>query len=169
MVFYFSGCGNSEHVAETLAAGLNDNLVFIPEAAREGRYKYELADGESLGFVFPIYAWGPPKLVMDFVEKMTVKVGPSTLRQAQGPCLMSILPAPAAMNVVLWRTSSARLWNRRDGSCMPASVCRCLRPLLACPVSSLTQMRTPNERYSLQMLSWLSISRECKTRSAFRK
>ena len=78
MIFYFSGCGNSRHVAETIAAGLNDTLTFIPEAAREGRYDYTLAEGESLGFVFPIYAWGPPKLVMDFVEKMTVKVGPST-------------------------------------------------------------------------------------------
>ena len=51
MIFYFSGCGNSKHVAETIAAGLNDNLVFIPEAAREGRYEYELAEGERLGFV----------------------------------------------------------------------------------------------------------------------
>ena len=39
MIFYFSGCGNSRHVAETLATGLNDTLVFIPEAAREGRYE----------------------------------------------------------------------------------------------------------------------------------
>ena len=58
MIFFFSGCGNSRYVAETLAAGLNDTLVFIPEAAREGRYEYELAEGERLGFVFPIYAWG---------------------------------------------------------------------------------------------------------------
>ena len=74
MIFFFSGCGNSRHVAETLAAGLNDTLVFIPEAAREGRYEYELAEGKRLGFVFPIYAWGPPKLVMDFVKKVAVKV-----------------------------------------------------------------------------------------------
>ncbi len=60
MIFFFSGCGNSRHVAETLAVGLNDTLVFIPEAAREGRYEYELAEGERLGLVFPIYAWGPP-------------------------------------------------------------------------------------------------------------
>ena len=78
MLFYFSGCGNSKHVAETIAAGLNDHLIFIPEAAREGRYEYELAEGERLGFVFPIYAWGPPKLVMNFVKKLSVKVGPST-------------------------------------------------------------------------------------------
>ena len=84
MIFYFSGCGNSRHVAETLAAGLNDTLIFIPEAARGNRYDYTLAEGESLGFVFPVYSWAPPKLVLDFVKRMTVKVGPSTLRQAQG-------------------------------------------------------------------------------------
>ena len=78
MIFYFSGCGNSKHVAETIAAGLNDTLTFIPEAARENRYEYALAEGESLGFVFPIYAWGPPKLVMDFIHKMSIKVGSST-------------------------------------------------------------------------------------------
>ena len=84
MIFYFSGCGNSRHVAETLAAGLNDTLVFIPEAAREGRYEYELAEGERLGFVFPIYAWGPPKLVMDFVGKLSIKDGPSTPSTSSG-------------------------------------------------------------------------------------
>ena len=77
MIFYFSGCGNSKHVAETIAAGLNDTLTFIPEAAREGRYDYTLAEGERLGFVFPIYSWAPPKLVLDFVEKLNMKVGPS--------------------------------------------------------------------------------------------
>ena len=84
MIFYFSGCGNSHHVAETLATGLNDTLIFIPEATREGRYEYTLAEGESLGFVFPVYSWAPPKLVMDFIEKLNIKVGPSALRQAQG-------------------------------------------------------------------------------------
>ena len=78
MIFYFSGCGNSKHVAETIAAGLNDTIIFIPEAARENRYDYTLAEGERLGFVFPIYSWAPPKLVLDFMEKLNIKVGPST-------------------------------------------------------------------------------------------
>ena len=54
MIFYFSGCGNSKHVAETIAAGLNDTLIFIPEVARENHYDYILAEDESLGFVFPV-------------------------------------------------------------------------------------------------------------------
>ena len=74
MIFYFSGCGNSRFVAETIVAGLNDTLVFIPEAVREGRYEYELAEDERLGFVYPVYAWAPPKLVLDFVQKLNVKV-----------------------------------------------------------------------------------------------
>lgn len=88
MIFYFSGCGNSKHVAETVAAGLNDTLTFIPEAARENRYDYTLAEGERLGFVFPIYSWAPPKLVLDFVEKMTVKVPelvPEPVEGREGP------------------------------------------------------------------------------------
>ena len=79
MIFYFSGCGNSKHVAETIAAGLNDKLTFIPEAAREGRYEYTLAEGERLGFVFPIYSWAPPKLVLDFINKMSLKTNPDYL------------------------------------------------------------------------------------------
>ena len=92
MIFYFSGCGNSKHVAEAIATGLNDSLIFIPEAAREGRYEYELDNGERLGFVFPIYAWGPPKLVTDFVKKLSIKAGPSTLRVASGTAGSGTLP-----------------------------------------------------------------------------
>ena len=84
MIFYFSGCGNSQHVAESLAQALGDTLTFIPEAAREAHYDYTLAEDERLGFVFPVYSWAPPKLVLDFIEKVNIKVGPSTLRQAQG-------------------------------------------------------------------------------------
>lgn len=76
MIFYFSGCGNSRHVAEMLAQGLNDTLVFIPDAERQGKYDYTLTEGERLGFVFPIYSWAPPRLVLDFVNKMQFTVDP---------------------------------------------------------------------------------------------
>ena len=79
MIFYFSGCGNSRHAAETIAAGLNDTLIFIPEATRECRYEYELTQGERLGFVFPVYAWAPPQLVLDFLQKLQLKTKPDYL------------------------------------------------------------------------------------------
>jgi ferredoxin len=70
MIFYFSGCGNSRYVARTLAQWLNDTLFFIPEAAREGRYDYTLAEDEKLGFVFPVYSWAPPRLVLNYVKQL---------------------------------------------------------------------------------------------------
>ena len=82
MIFYFSGCGNSRHVADTLATQLGDPLVFIPEAARENRYDYTLAEGERLGFVFPVYAWAPPKLVLDFVKQLRLATKPDYLYMA---------------------------------------------------------------------------------------
>ena len=76
MIFYFSGCGNSQHVAETLALGLNETLVFIPEAARNNQHNYILTEGERLGFVFPIYSWAPPRLVLDFVKQLRLATKP---------------------------------------------------------------------------------------------
>lgn len=76
MIFYFSGCGNSRYVAGMLAQWLNDTLYFIPEAARESRYDYTLAEGEKLGFVFPVYSWAPPRLVLDFMKQLQLAEKP---------------------------------------------------------------------------------------------
>lgn len=76
MIFYFSGCGNSRHVAETLAQGLNDNLVFIPAAMRDNQYQYALTEGERLGFVFPVYSWAPPQLVLRFIKQLQLASKP---------------------------------------------------------------------------------------------
>ena len=70
MLYYFSGCGNSQFIAESIAKSLGEQLVFIPAAERESRFNYDLADGERVGFVFPTYSWRPPQLVMDFVKKL---------------------------------------------------------------------------------------------------
>jgi NAD-dependent dihydropyrimidine dehydrogenase PreA subunit/flavodoxin len=76
MIYYFSGCGNSRHVAETLAQGLDDTLVFIPEAARNNQYDLTLAEDERLGFVFPVYSWAPPRLVLDFLKQLRINGKP---------------------------------------------------------------------------------------------
>lgn len=56
MIFYFSGTGNSKHVAEQLAAMLGERLVAIAEAVAEGTLTFALAEGESVGWVFPTYS-----------------------------------------------------------------------------------------------------------------
>lgn len=73
MILYFSGCGNSRFVAEALADSLQERLLFIPDA--DGRV--DLREGEALGFVFPVYAWAPPRLVLDFVRRMQLGQSPA--------------------------------------------------------------------------------------------
>ncbi len=66
MIFYFSGTGNSQWVAEELARRLKDKAVLIPKAKKE----YKLGNDEKIGFVFPIYAWSAPKIVFDFINRV---------------------------------------------------------------------------------------------------
>ena len=77
MIFYYSGCGNSRFIAKSIAEALDEQLVFIPEAQRENRFEYNLAEGERVGFVYPIYSWRPPHLVDEFIEKLKINDTPS--------------------------------------------------------------------------------------------
>lgn len=64
MIYYFSGTGNSLHVARHLADALGERLCpIVPlqlpaEGEREG----------AIGLVFPVYAWGIPSVVEKFVR-----------------------------------------------------------------------------------------------------
>ena len=73
MIFYFSGTGNSKHVAEQLAAMLGERLVAIGEAVADGTYTFALAEGESVGWVFPTYSWGPAPVAADFASKVQLQ------------------------------------------------------------------------------------------------
>ena len=46
MIFFFSGCGNSRFIAESISQAINEPIVFIPEAKRENHFEYTLAEGE---------------------------------------------------------------------------------------------------------------------------
>ena len=70
MIFYFSGTGNSAWAARKLANMLNDTLVNM---AIHHDTTYELAPNERVGFVFPVYAWGPPTLVIDFIQRVKLE------------------------------------------------------------------------------------------------
>ena len=72
MIFYFSGTGNSKWVAEQLTGVLKEQLIFIPEAMRNAVTHYELADKEKVGFVFPIYSWGPPPIVLQVLQGLSL-------------------------------------------------------------------------------------------------
>lgn len=70
MIYYFSGTGNSYAVAKKLAAGLGEELADIAALVKERQFAHTLKQGEKLGFVFPVYAWAPPKPVMELVKNL---------------------------------------------------------------------------------------------------
>ena len=74
MIFYFSGTGNSRYVAERIAEATVDTLVNITKDEMDQNREYVLQDEERLGFVFPIYWWGMPSLVEEFVKKIKLQV-----------------------------------------------------------------------------------------------
>ena len=77
MILWYSGCGNSRFIADTLAREFkDDNMVFIPEAARQGTV-LEFGPDDILGIVFPVYSWSVPKLVSEFLRTAQIKGKPS--------------------------------------------------------------------------------------------
>jgi len=77
LIFYFSGTGNSLYVAKKISEIQGESLVSIPrELERKNAvFEYEFVEKELLGFVFPVYAWGPPQIVVDFISKLRVSGG----------------------------------------------------------------------------------------------
>ncbi len=69
MIFYFSGTGNSQWVAEELAHKLSDRATPIMAAKSD----YTPSAGEKIGFVFPIYAWDAPTCMYKFIEQLNVQ------------------------------------------------------------------------------------------------
>ncbi len=71
MIFYFSGTGNSLYVAQKLSGEINERLVSIADEMNNKHvFEYTLAEGEKVGFVYPVYAWQPPGMVIDFIHKL---------------------------------------------------------------------------------------------------
>jgi NAD-dependent dihydropyrimidine dehydrogenase PreA subunit len=70
MIFYFSGTGNSKWVAEVIAKKINDQAECIIDYETPVMIKDKI-----VGIVFPIYAWGAPEVVLNFVKE--IKGNPS--------------------------------------------------------------------------------------------
>ena len=66
MIFYFSATGNSRHAAHK-TADINENIVSISEALKTKNTEFNIHDGK-LGIVFPVYFFGVPQAVMDFIN-----------------------------------------------------------------------------------------------------
>jgi len=68
MIYYFSGTGNSLTVAQRMAEAREDQLVQM--TYEKGDADPAEARTDELGLVFPVYGWGLPRVVEDFVSRI---------------------------------------------------------------------------------------------------
>lgn len=74
-IFYFSTTGNSLNLTRALAEGLgNTELISIPKAA--GMPAPINVDADRVGFIFPVYAWGLPRIMVEFLKGLRLKGKP---------------------------------------------------------------------------------------------
>lgn len=66
MILYYTGTGNSRHLARILAEKLGDELVSAAEIIREGR-SGDFRSEKPWVFVCPTYGWQIPRIFRDFI------------------------------------------------------------------------------------------------------
>ena len=72
VIYYFSATGNSLVAARDLAAELGDaKLISIVKALNSGAYE----TSDAVGIVFPVYMFGLPLIVSDFLQHLKVEEG----------------------------------------------------------------------------------------------
>ena len=67
-IYYFSGTGNSLKIAKDLTERMEE-CELIPMAKFWQKDKVAVTS-EKVGFIFPLYYWGLPRIVYDFVENV---------------------------------------------------------------------------------------------------
>lgn len=65
MIYWHSGTGNTRYVAERLAGLTSQDLSHISNVPLSGKAK----EDEKIIWVFPIYSWGIPPVVKEFINK----------------------------------------------------------------------------------------------------
>jgi len=72
MIFYFSGTGNSKWIASEVAAYQHEKMISIADeiTSLNPTLQYTLEEGEMVGFIFPVYSWAPPSIVLEFIKKI---------------------------------------------------------------------------------------------------
>jgi len=73
MIFYFTGTGNSLHVAKKIQETDGGELIDMSQALNENNFNYKIEKGEKVGIIFPVYYWGLPTIVAEFVKKLKLE------------------------------------------------------------------------------------------------
>ena len=73
VIFYFSGTGNTRHIARLVHETLGERLVDMADAALEDA-RFAVKEDERVGFVFPVHGWRTPILVRRFIDALHIEV-----------------------------------------------------------------------------------------------
>lgn len=66
-IFYFTSTGNCLHVAKSIARD-EQNIYSIPKLLKENNLKFK---DDVIGIVYPTYGFGMPKIVKEFLSKVS--------------------------------------------------------------------------------------------------
>ena len=69
MIYYFSGTHNSRYAALRLGSMCEEDVRFIPDTDPYTQ-AIDPDNDKTIGFVFPVYAWGVPPIVLDFIKRL---------------------------------------------------------------------------------------------------
>ncbi len=70
MIIYFTGTGNSRHLAKQIAAQLDDDCICANTYIKENKIG-DFHSEKPYVFVCPVYAWQMPRIFEDFLNKST--------------------------------------------------------------------------------------------------
>lgn len=73
MIFYFSGTGNSLYIAKRMHEIEDKEIIDMASALNKKEFKYSVADDEKIGIIFPVYFWGLPTIVNDFISQLRIE------------------------------------------------------------------------------------------------
>ena len=73
MIFYFTGTGNSLYVAQKLHENEEGELIDMADALSKNQFEYKIKGDEKIGFVFPVYFYGLPTIVSEFIGQLAIE------------------------------------------------------------------------------------------------
>ncbi|MGL4669640.1 MAG: EFR1 family ferrodoxin [Methanobacteriaceae archaeon] len=74
MIFYFTGTGNSLYVAKKIQEIDGDEIVDMGKALNEKKFNYKIKKGEKIGIVAPVYFFGLPNIVSEFINQIMLEI-----------------------------------------------------------------------------------------------
>ena len=86
MIFFFTATGNSRFIAERIGAATGDQLTDIAKCVQDDRFDFSVDENESVGIIFPVYFFGLPMIVAEFLRKLDVSMKPNTYTYAVMNC-----------------------------------------------------------------------------------